>query len=136
MVRSAVGKKHKPGCTLRDAGGRCASPDVAVAKKQALALLAAAERATARHPRCLVQLETARAQITSASGTGLELRNAYVRASYHAGQASACAAQAAAGPRQLTPHQAKVATNKTARETKAAARAAAKAAKALAKKVG
>lgn len=106
-------QRRKPGCDLRDAGAACANANVGVAKKQALALLAAAERAVEKHPKCQVQLETARAQLAGASGTGIELRNAYVRASYHAGQASACAAQAVAGPRQQTKEARKRAKGKS-----------------------
>ena len=124
-----MARKKKAGCDLKDAAGKCVKPDVEVARKQVLRLLADAERNAAKHPQCGAKLETARAEIKAAdatSGSPLELRNAYVRASFHAGQANACAVAGTAGPRQLTKFKAKSAAAKTAREAKAAARAAKK----------
>ncbi len=121
--------RKKRGCDLKDAEGKCVKPDVDAARKQAMQMLTDVERRAAKHPACTAKLETARAEIKAAdatSGSPLELRNAYVRATFHVGQAGACAVAGTAGARQLTKFKTKSAAAKTAREAKKTARAAKK----------
>jgi len=73
----------------------CKSVDVDIARGQAARLLKQAETKIGTQSRCQLQLQTARsafAAVDSLGETGLERRNSYIRATFHAGQALACAA--------------------------------------------
>lgn len=77
------------------AGDKCPASMVKVARDQANAILQEAEKALAgaEFPQCSAKLQTAKEFIAEAGrgrGTSLETRNAYVRATYHAGQARLC----------------------------------------------
>lgn len=75
------------------------SVDLKSAKDQAKALLQQASTAVKRQPSCQVKLQTAEAAIKAADGLkGVEQRDALVRASFHAGQALACATVAGISP--------------------------------------
>jgi len=72
----------------------CKSVDVDVARDQAMSLLQRAESKVGAQSSCQLKLQTARSAIAAVDQlkeTGLERRNGYIRATYHAGQALACA---------------------------------------------
>lgn len=74
-----------PACKLKSA-------DLKVARNQLDSLLKQAKQVVGKQPQCRVKLETAeQAAAAAAALSGIEQRNGYVRASYHAGQAIACA---------------------------------------------
>ncbi len=79
----------------------CSTSIVVTARKQAAAMLEQAESDVA--PKCKRQLAAARSAFSAAQkqkGSTLQKRNAFIRATYIAGQAKSCSTVVSVGPRQ------------------------------------
>jgi hypothetical protein len=94
-------RKRKSSC-LAGGKGNCAPALVTVAKTQAKSMLSDAQKHVIAS--CAPQLSEAREAFQKAEKTKggvLERRNAFIRATYLAGQAKSCSTVASVGPRQM-----------------------------------